>query len=500
VVVLIGILVSLVAITTSTSTSTSTSESTEFSTSSNFDYFIPTRLDATIAANRANYSAVALGGYVYVLGGFSLDVGLAIGQVDVYRFDGTPVYNNSWKIASDEEDDLPLFMEEMPTPRGFMSVASYGEEWIVTVGGDTQDPASNGSRAVEVLNVRTGQWFQSSNQLQMDRIKPSIGVFRDGVLVMLGVVQQQGSVSNPLVVELVNMSIPQRPSINSNWYPPIPSDATMYDCVGAVGGQFVPTNSTIQSELSPLASQSTMFLLLCYSRVSYFFDYDTFAWYTGPDTFFPSFIKATSLAVGPPYFHTINSNIPMFFGRPFIFALSASTNSSNTTDTFTNDDDSSHNKNRTALVNFYPCLRVDEDFACLDGQLVYSNGSIACVVAEESSMFSDLIQTSVSSTSSDSSYSPWPTFQQNSYHNGVSTAPAWDCFPIDDSQALRWIFPTDGAIVSSPVINENGTVFIGSFDSYFYAIDGSTGLPQWKFATQNVIQSTALVCLLSVCC
>jgi len=66
--------------------------------------------------------------------------------------------------------------------------------------------------------------------------------------------------------------------------------------------------------------------------------------------------------------------------------------------------------------------------------------------------------------------------------------------------ALRWKFQTGDVVHASPVI-ANGTLFIGSWDSWFYALDAATGQQKWRFKTgedhdiynQVGIQSSATV-------
>jgi outer membrane protein assembly factor BamB len=48
---------------------------------------------------------------------------------------------------------------------------------------------------------------------------------------------------------------------------------------------------------------------------------------------------------------------------------------------------------------------------------------------------------------------------------------------------LTWAFKTGKAVVSSPVIGMNGTVYVGSMDFTLYALDGMTGSLKWKFTT-----------------
>lgn len=83
--------------------------------------------------------------------------------------------------------------------------------------------------------------------------------------------------------------------------------------------------------------------------------------------------------------------------------------------------------------------------------------------------------------------SPWPRFRANSLQNGrVQVKPSVDA-------GLRpWKFQTGKGIFSSPVIGADGTVYIGSADHFFYAIDQS-GRLKWKVQTGEIIDSSALL-------
>lgn len=83
--------------------------------------------------------------------------------------------------------------------------------------------------------------------------------------------------------------------------------------------------------------------------------------------------------------------------------------------------------------------------------------------------------------------SPWPKFRANALQNGRS-----GIIPRPSSGSRPWKFRTGKGIFSSPVIDEEGTVYIGSADHYFYAIrkDGSL---KWKTATGEIIDSSALL-------
>lgn len=69
----------------------------------------------------------------------------------------------------------------------------------------------------------------------------------------------------------------------------------------------------------------------------------------------------------------------------------------------------------------------------------------------------------------------WSTFQGNLQHTGLS--------PHDTSGingAVKWVFETGEGIESSPTIAEDGTIYFGSHDGYLYALNAE-GTLKWKF-------------------
>ena len=82
--------------------------------------------------------------------------------------------------------------------------------------------------------------------------------------------------------------------------------------------------------------------------------------------------------------------------------------------------------------------------------------------------------------------SPWPKFRANELQNGRSPV-----IPAPGT-GRPWEFKTKKGIFSSPVVDGDGTVYIGSADQVFYAIrkDGSLA---WSFQTGEIIDSAALL-------
>ena len=56
-----------------------------------------------------------------------------------------------------------------------------------------------------------------------------------------------------------------------------------------------------------------------------------------------------------------------------------------------------------------------------------------------------------------------------------------------------WEFETGDAVISSPAIGSDGTVYVGSRDNKLYAINGKSGVNLWEFETGgNVFSSPAI--------
>lgn len=82
--------------------------------------------------------------------------------------------------------------------------------------------------------------------------------------------------------------------------------------------------------------------------------------------------------------------------------------------------------------------------------------------------------------------SPWPKFRANALQNGRSA------IRPEPGIGRPWAFATAKGIFSSPVVDGEGTVYIGSADHWFYALNAD-GTLRWKFLTGEVIDSAALL-------
>jgi outer membrane protein assembly factor BamB len=82
--------------------------------------------------------------------------------------------------------------------------------------------------------------------------------------------------------------------------------------------------------------------------------------------------------------------------------------------------------------------------------------------------------------------SPWPKFRGNAAQTGASAV-----HPATTGGA-QWAFPTAHGIFSSPVVGADGTIYFGSADQTFYALnpDGTT---RFSVPTGEIIDSAALL-------
>ncbi len=79
---------------------------------------------------------------------------------------------------------------------------------------------------------------------------------------------------------------------------------------------------------------------------------------------------------------------------------------------------------------------------------------------------------------------PWPTFRRDHRNTGRSPLPA------RGDETSPWFFETGKGIFSTPVIDRDGTAYVGSADHVFYAV-GSDGRERWRFETGEIVDSAA---------
>jgi len=58
---------------------------------------------------------------------------------------------------------------------------------------------------------------------------------------------------------------------------------------------------------------------------------------------------------------------------------------------------------------------------------------------------------------------------------------------------LRWEFATGDRIISSPAVAADRTLYVGSDDGNFYALNTRSGQPRWVFSVGTVIHSSPVI-------
>ena len=125
-----------------------------------------------------------------------------------------------------------------------------------------------------------------------------------------------------------------------------------------------------------------------------------------------------------------------------------------------------------------------------------------------------------------SNNSPWPCFRQNPQRTGsvddgsedIELNEAWNktlennvigspvitrtgdilqpsgdtLFSINEHGHKNWEYTFDGAVESTPSISEDGTIYIGSADTYLYSLN-SAGNLNWRFETESRIDSSPVI-------
>jgi len=82
---------------------------------------------------------------------------------------------------------------------------------------------------------------------------------------------------------------------------------------------------------------------------------------------------------------------------------------------------------------------------------------------------------------------PWPKFHHNNRNTGKTSN-----FGTQVGK-LKWRVATAGPVTSSPAIDKNGIVYVGSADNNIYAVNGETGVINWKYQTGGAINTSSPV-------
>jgi len=80
---------------------------------------------------------------------------------------------------------------------------------------------------------------------------------------------------------------------------------------------------------------------------------------------------------------------------------------------------------------------------------------------------------------------PWPKFHHDIRNTGKTAN-----FGTTVGK-FKWKFTTGAAVTSSPVLDDNNTLYIGSEDNNFYAINRTSGALLWKYTTGGAIARTS---------
>jgi outer membrane protein assembly factor BamB len=80
-----------------------------------------------------------------------------------------------------------------------------------------------------------------------------------------------------------------------------------------------------------------------------------------------------------------------------------------------------------------------------------------------------------------------PMFRGDETHSGVYAGQGPREF-----HRVKWVFPTGGRVVSSPVA-DGGAIYFGSDDGNIYAVDAKTGRQRWQHGTGGPVSSSAAI-------
>ena len=101
--------------------------------------------------------------------------------------------------------------------------------------------------------------------------------------------------------------------------------------------------------------------------------------------------------------------------------------------------------------------------------------------------FTDLLFGPVSGMNSNSQTGDWAMFRYDVNRTGSA-----DVSSAQPQGEMVWSFQTGGEIHSSPAVVD-GTVYFGSHDYNFYAVDAATGKMRWEFRTGSFVNSSPAV-------
>lgn len=85
--------------------------------------------------------------------------------------------------------------------------------------------------------------------------------------------------------------------------------------------------------------------------------------------------------------------------------------------------------------------------------------------------------------------SPWPSMRADGRNTGIFPLSTCERAPV--MEVRRW--PTGNGIFSTPVVGADETIYVGSGDRIFYALDPVSGEQRWTFPTGECIDSAGCI-------
>lgn len=70
---------------------------------------------------------------------------------------------------------------------------------------------------------------------------------------------------------------------------------------------------------------------------------------------------------------------------------------------------------------------------------------------------------------------------------------AGEIIALELNGTKKWGVTAKRAVTSSPIVDDENFVYVGSFDGYLYALDGDNGFTQWRFRSNAPIISTPVI-------
>ncbi len=89
--------------------------------------------------------------------------------------------------------------------------------------------------------------------------------------------------------------------------------------------------------------------------------------------------------------------------------------------------------------------------------------------------------------------SPWPCMRGNPRNTGRSPIVRGDAgFERAAAMELR-VWPTGNGIFSTPIVGADETIYVGSADKHFYAMDPASGEQRWSVETGECIDCAGCI-------